>query len=596
MRNYYHLFLVFLALPFLTNAQTGCPGCNIDLPALPLDTIFMGQAPDGVLFEAYDEDISFRLPLTTNPVHEVDPETPAGIDINSITITSVENLPFGLSWESNQTEFNTAAGQSDGCVKICGTPEEFGLFEVDVILSAQILFFTQTTSFSFFINIMPNTSSTDGFTISNTSGCSLVEAAFTNNVPSNGLDGFTYLWDFGNGFSSSLETPDTVTYDEPGDYEVSYMAIIDTASYFLEQVKIISSDCSDFLGRPDIYLEIKNENGAIVYTSATQSNVDFPATYNMYLNIGDGIYSMSAIDDDSGINGGDDLCGEITFTQDDNGLFNVNGLSLTIEISHRIDTVQSSEIIHVFDLPTPVSISGDLQTLDCEGQTTMLMTSSADQIQWQLNGANIVGATSNELEVSEPGIYTCFYTSSDGCSSISPEYDLAPTPFDVVVDFAQVGNYLVLADPTQLEGADYGLQWYLNGNLIEGATEVGYCVQISGTYSLVVTDLESQCTASNEIIAAYDVSDGNCITGLDETTDKLLLSVYPNPVMDELNIQVSGSDELLFSYKIFDQLGQIVQNGTTSNHSVDVHQLVPGIYFIEVLVGDKFGHLKLIKI
>lgn len=593
MKNYYHLAL-FLLLPFLIEAQTGCPGCSISLPALPLDTIFMEQAPDGFLFTAYDEDISFRLPLTTNPVHEVDPETPAGIDINSITITSVENLPFGLSWQSNETEFNTAAGQTDGCVKICGTPEEFGLFEVEVQMSAQILFFSQSTSFSFLINIQPNTTVTDGFTINNTAGCGMVEAAFTNNVPSNGMEGFTYLWDFGNGYSSPLENPDTLLYDEPGDYTLSYQAIIDTAAYFLDEVKILSSDCSDFLGRPDIYLEIKDESGTIVYTSAIQSNVDFPVMYNTHVNIGAGNYTMSAIDDDSGINGGDDLCGEITFTQSDNGLFEVNGMSLIIDISHRIDTIESSEVIHVFALPDPVSISGELQTLDCEGQTTTLSTSSSDQIQWQLNGANIVGATENDLEVSEPGIYTCIYTSADGCSSISPEYDLAPTPFDVVVEFAQTGNYLVLTDPNQLDGIAYTAQWYLNGNVIEGATEIGYCIQISGTYSLEITEVESQCSAVNEIVAAYDVADGNCITGLSEAAD-LQISVYPNPVQDRLMIQFANSTESLFSYQIFNQLGQVVQSGTQTDRSIDVQQLTPGLYYVAILIDDQSASFKLIK-
>ena len=39
---------------------------------------------------------------------------------------------------------------------------------------------------------------------------------FTNNVPSNGQNGFSYLWDFGNSQTSTDENPSAVTYTEPG--------------------------------------------------------------------------------------------------------------------------------------------------------------------------------------------------------------------------------------------------------------------------------------------------------------------------------------------------------------------------------------------
>ena len=595
MRNHYQFILFLFFLPFGSYGQTGCPGCTVSLPALPLDTIFLEQAPDGYLFAPYDEDISFRLPISTDPVHAVDPDTPAGIDINSITITSVENLPFGLFWETNQSEFDIPGGETDGCVKLCGTPEEFGLFEVEVVLTAQILFLNQTTSFTFFINILPNTSTTDGFSVDNTQGCSEVVTVFSNNVPSNGADGFTYLWDFGNGFSSSLETPDTVIYDEPGDYTVNYEAIIDTSAYFLDEVKILSSDCTDFLGRPDIYIEVRDDLGALVYTSATVSNVDFPVTYNTHVNIGSGTYRLTAIDDDGGINGGDDLCGEITFTQMDNGLFDISGLSLIIEINHRVDTVRSSDIIHVYDLPTPVEITGSATTLDCAGQMATLSTSSTEHLQWQHDGVAIVGATEQVLEISEPGAYTCIYTSDEGCSVISPEYYLVPTPFDVVVDYVEIGNYLVLSDPAQLDGMDYSLQWYLNGQPIEGAVDLGYCIQISGTYTLEVTNTATQCTASADISAFYDEFDANCITAI-EPVNSLEMSVYPNPVSDLVYLEWPADLEGRISYNLYNQIGQLVKHeNDLKDRSIDLENLPVGIYFLEVIVGEQSNRLKLVR-
>ena len=596
MRNLYTFILLLFLLPATIFAQTGCPGCTVSLPALPLDTIFLEEAPDGMLFAPYDEDISFRLPITTNPVHDVDPETPAGIDIDAITITSVENLPFGLSWETNQSTFDIAAGQTDGCVKICGTPEEYGTFEVDVVLSAQILFLNQTTSFSFQITILPNTVTTDGFTVSNTEGCGEVVAAFINNVPSGNQEGFEYLWDFGNGFLSSLESPDTVVYDEPGDYEVTFRAIIDTAAYYLDEVKVLSSDCSDvFGGRPDVYVEVKDPDGTLIYTSGTYDNVDFPATYNTHVKIEEGTYTLRVIDNDSGINGGDDLCGEISFTQNDNGFFDAGSMTLTIDITHRIDTVTSSEIIHVFALPEALELTGTETAIDCEGETAILSTTSTENIQWQLNGAAIIGETGQELEAVEPGIYTCVYTSDEGCSVISPEFNLESTPFDVVVAFEQIGNYYTLADPAQLDGYNYEAQWYLNNQLIEDANELGYCIQISGTYKLVITNTDTHCSLSSEILAFYDEGDPNCITGTNDV-DLLEVEVYPNPFDDYLSIRIPSGADAAISYKLYNQLGQLLTfEQQTDTGVINVAHLSAGVYFLEVIFGGKSQVVRVIK-
>ena len=75
----------------LFHAQTGCPGCLVNLPAgFPADTIYLPDLPDGVKGTPYDHDVSFRLPKTTTPVNAVDSTTPPGSPINKFEILSVE--------------------------------------------------------------------------------------------------------------------------------------------------------------------------------------------------------------------------------------------------------------------------------------------------------------------------------------------------------------------------------------------------------------------------------------------------------------------------------------------------------------------------
>jgi len=188
-------------------AQSGCPGCTVSVPeTLPADTIYLADAPNGRAGEYYEADISFRMPKTTTPVAANDPDVAPNITINEITITSVSNIPPGLGWEANQLEFKVSE-QTDGCVRFCGTPLQPGLYEVEVVVTAKVLIVTQTTSFSFPILIEPAVSTTEGFTMQNSSGCGELEVAFDNNVSSNGQAGFSYKWDFGNGQTSIDENP-----------------------------------------------------------------------------------------------------------------------------------------------------------------------------------------------------------------------------------------------------------------------------------------------------------------------------------------------------------------------------------------------------
>ena len=300
MLKYFTLILAFcfFQINFL-QSQSGCPGCVVGLPMLPADTIFLGNAPDGVAGEPYDGDMSFRMPKTTGPVHEIDPSTPPGLNIGKITIIALLNVPPGLDWESNQFEFDPN-NETDGCVKFCGTPLLSGMYEVEVFVTAQVLGINQSTSFSFPFYIAPSISSTDGFSMQNSSGCGEITVSFENNIPSNDSTGFSYFWDFGNGASSILENPNDVTYATPGIYEVNYEATVDTSGYELTTVQIVAAGCNDLNlppvsnAAPELYIKIKDPSGTQIYQSGEINNAPLPAAFNVNIPIGPGIYQLGS--------------------------------------------------------------------------------------------------------------------------------------------------------------------------------------------------------------------------------------------------------------------------------------------------------------
>jgi hypothetical protein len=172
-------------------AQSGCPGCSVNLPAnLPSDTVYLPTLPDGISGIYYETDISFRLPRTTTPVHAIDSTTPSGLTISKFEIVSIEGLPPGMFWQPNQFNFDMPS-ETDGCLKICGTPHEADSFKLIVTLRATVLFVAQEATFPMSLYIAPKVSNTNGFSMTNPEGCGSTTVTFTNNVPSNGVPGFS---------------------------------------------------------------------------------------------------------------------------------------------------------------------------------------------------------------------------------------------------------------------------------------------------------------------------------------------------------------------------------------------------------------------
>lgn len=72
------------------------------------------------------------------------------------------------------------------------------------------------------------------------------------------------------------------------------------------------------------------------------------------------------------------------------------------------------------------------------------------------------------------------------------------------------------------------------------------------------------------------------------------LSIYPNPVVDVLNIKTSKSTQNL-SYKINNVSGQLLQQGVVSNDKINVNILPKGVYVLTLKGSDVNQTIKFIK-
>lgn len=598
----YLLFLPFALLFGTLSGQNGCPGCFVSLPmGLPADTIYLSQAPDGQVGQYYDADMSFRMPQTTTPVNATDPETPPGLTISQVTILSVSSLPPGLSWQANQTQFDPAE-QTDGCGKLCGTPLIPGLYNVEVIVEAQVFVIAQTTAFTFPVLILPGTSVTDGFTLENNSGCGSVTAEFTNNVPSGGLEGYSYFWDFGNGNQSLNENPGPQSFDQPGVYEVQYEALIDTFGYLLTEVVVEGVACNDiFNGAPDLRVEVWDPDGVRIFDAPHIQNAQPPVSFTLNLFIGPGNYLLRVMDEDSGLEGGDDECGTVNFTQNSNGPFSSGSLQASITIVHPVDTIRSVDTVVVYEQPEAPVIAVQSPFPLCAGDTLLLSTSLADGLQWYQDSLPVVGATTASLPVVEDGLYWLSQTTPDGCSAVSEVEEVSFPPIPVSPVFLNDDNLLSMYDPGSLPEA-YQLQWYLNGLPIDGANSTDYCAEASGAYRLEVIDLSSGCSSYYSLEVNYNPAFPGCMpSAATEVASPFGLNVFPNPATGMIRAEgvlPAGRARL----RLFNAQGQLldvreVQNPGVGPFSVEINlePFPPALYLLEVQAQGRVEQVKVMK-
>ncbi|MEO6037908.1 MAG: PKD domain-containing protein [Saprospiraceae bacterium] len=439
MQQRYLLVCFFLLTVFSLSAQSGCPGCLVSVPAgLPADTLYLPLLPDGLQGSAYNQDISFRMPKTTTPVAAVDSTTPPGLTISSIEILAVDGLPPGLHWQPNQFVFQVA-DQTDGCIKICGTPTVSDSFVLTVHVKATVFVISKEATFPMRLYIAPKISTTDGFSMTNYTGCDSTTVSFTNNIPSGGNPGFHYLWDFGDSTTFAGENPAPHTYTAPGVYPVNYQVIIDTSGYTLESITVVDVDCVDQLGvgAPDLYLLVDDPSGTRVFDSSPDvNNTPLPYNFPVGLVLGSGNYTLSVVDEDSGPKGGDDDCGTLSFNILSNGTLVAGGLTVILNIVHPIDTLTATDTVTVYPLPVlPVYdvYKNRLRLIDTVQLPAMY------SLQWYQDNHPIPGATGFTYCTEIEGFYGLLITDlTTGCSNYYATAVLTDPNFDCTTGIGEL--------------------------------------------------------------------------------------------------------------------------------------------------------------
>ena len=248
-------------------------------------------------------------------------------------------------------------------------------------------------------------------------------------------------------------------------------------------------------------------------------------------------------------------------------------------IAYAVDdyTHLGSHVAPCTSVCTPsVSISADALEVCPGDQVTFTATpaagGAAPSYQWMMNGTVVGGNASN---YTTPALLVnatvqCAITSSEACapstavSGNTITITLVPAPAPV----ASSAGALLSASP--VPNATY--QWYIEGNLIPGATEQEYDATQNGNYTVVAT--VENCVSQPSNVVQFISTD---IAG---TSSTLGLFVFPNPTEGLLTIRTERPIERI---EVWNALGALVL--TSKERILDLTAVAPGIYTVAVTAG-----------
>jgi len=501
--------------------------------------------------EFYDEVITFSFQRDTTTVFAGQTIT---VDFISFRVDSIVGLPAGLSWECNLMPdcnyvVHPDSSQNDtvGCIRLFGTPTAPATYSISVVGTATVDLFGNPNAnpftFDEFFVVTPCAFEGDCYSLNLSSNCEPSVLEITNNIPSNGKEGFTYDWSLTGPGGFSYQTSDENPFDQVlgngGDYIMNFDLEIDTVGFILNGASIEAVDCDDLLDDPDLYWIIIDPSGTeIVNTSSSIiSNATLPVSMGLNnLSLDTGQYEIQVWDNDA--IGGDDGCatgannsgaslfftippaqtGPITYTS--------GGLQIQLVIDNPVQNISCSDTIHVDSLPAlpsfsvgGVSLADVDSTFFCDQSSIILESNSTDSLQWFRDGVVIPGAFGDTLLVSQTGLY-----SVDAIDRVTFCRISSPS---IYVDSVFVGapalDFDAGTETYTIQNPQPGITYtWFEQNTGEVATGTEYKPPINGIYFATATDTLTGCESQASEPESF-------VSGINSYQFLKDARVYPNP-------------------------------------------------------------------
>lgn len=186
-----------------------------------------------------------------------------------------------------------------------------------------------------------------------------------------------------------------------------------------------------------------------------------------------------------------------------------------------VSASSAATTVTVNPLPATPTITPDGPTTFCTGGSVTLTSSSATGNQWFLNGNPIGGATNQSYSATAAGNYSVTATTGSCTSAPSSNTAVTVNPIPATPTITPDGptTFCAGGSVTLSSNSATGIQWYLDGNPIGGATNQNYIANATGSYTATLNALGCVSAASDPIsITVNRIPDTPTITPGGPTT------------------------------------------------------------------------------
>lgn len=234
-------------------------------------------------------------------------------------------------------------------------------------------------------------------------------------------------------------------------------------------------------------------------------------------------------------------------------------------------TVSSSAVAYI-------TTSGPIEF--CRGDSVKLTANSGTSYAWSN------GYTTRSITVKDADNYYVTITNPGGCTGTATSSGVSVTvnPLPPVPTITQSGNTYISSSPT-------GNQWYINGNIINGATSQTLTSTLAGIYTVKVTNQYGCSSLSSDptAVTLNPVKPGE-------------LTVYPSPFSQETTISYSLNSSSVVSLEVYNALGARIatleeyKEQPIGEFKYKFNSSTPGVYFVILKIGSEVMTKKIISV
>ena len=251
----------------------------------------------------------------------------------------------------------------------------------------------------------------------------------------------------------------------------------------------------------------------------------------------------------------------------------------SVEVYDGFTTTSGNTDLLVNELPTAFIYGDDtlcgnndsaLISIEFTGVANWSVVYSNGYATWQINN---IDTTLFQFYVSDSGTYVVLEVEDANCvgtssgNAVVEKYPIPDTPV-----ISQEGDELS-------SDVAFGNQWYLNDEVIPGATGQSYTAQVNGLYYDIVTVNSCVSDTSNAIYVI--------VTSVDEIRNDYF-RVVPNPARNKVKILSGNHFTGEVKVRLFSLSGMLVNDyilqlaDGKSNQTIDISSLTPGLYFLRI--------------